>query len=235
MLTSKTGRLIGTILLLVGAVLLVAVLVTPWYSYAASVRGLPGGGTRNETTTYYPGLPSTSGTIRYSCGGSGFEGSRPCPVQNAYSNEGLNNVGIVAETGFFLVIGAAALGFIAAVLGAASRGSPRTFRLTLVLDTVALLLAISAPVAFALALPAAIGKDLPSHPANGPWSSFFGSGSNAIPLLGESARWGPAVGWYLSVIGAVFFLVGLILLARSRAEPITPVVTTSSSAQVPPA
>jgi hypothetical protein len=228
-LGSKTGRSIGTILLFVGAVLLIAALIEPWYADAASNSGLPGGGTRNVTVTYYPGISSLNGTIRYSCGGSGFEGSLPCPDQTSYSNAKANSTGIVAETGFLLGVVAVVSGILAALLGMASRRNSRRGSSGLAFAVVALAFAILAPVVFGVALPTAVGKDTPGHRGNGPWSSFFGSASSTIFPVRETTTWGPSLGWYMSIAAAGLFLVGVIFFARLRVEPLQPVAASSST------
>ncbi len=189
---STAGRLIGPILLLVGAALLIAALVTPWYSYAVSIHEESGGGPLNETTVYFLGISSMNGTIRHYC--SGFGGFGACTGQTSYSTEDLNNTGIVAESALFVVIGASAIGVLAAALGMTSRGDSRRVAAGLALSVVSLALGIVAPVLFALTLPSAMAKDFPHHPASGPSTSFFGSSSNTTFFTTVTIAWGPALG-----------------------------------------
>lgn len=221
MSNSKRGRLIAAVIILVGAILLIAGLIMPWYTYKTSSSGL------SETINFYPGMPSTNGTIQYQC-----SGIPTCPPQTSYSARDLNNTGMVAETGFYLLIVGIILGVIAAILGVASRGNPRRANGAVPLAVVALILALVAPVLFVVALPPAIGKDTPNHPANGPWSSFIGSNSTTEFGISVTTSWGPAVGWYLAIASFVILLVGVVLLARYRREP-PQAVTASASA--PPA
>ncbi|MCI4347636.1 MAG: hypothetical protein L3J97_03330 [Thermoplasmata archaeon] len=227
--TTRAGRLIGAIIILIGAILLIASLVLPWYSVQTSFGGA------SATQNSYPGLPSTNGTIQYSCSGlpSLILGAS-CPPQTSYSRQHLNNTGLIAESGFFLIIAGIVLGIIAAVLGIASRGNSRRTSPAVALAVVALLLAIAAPGLFAASLPGAIGKDLPGHTGSGPWSSFFGSASTMVaPTVTLSTTWGPSVGWYCAIVAFVLLLVGLIILFMYRKEPPQPAIGPSSSPPTP--
>jgi hypothetical protein len=221
MSASKRRRQICTLLIAIGVALLLVSLLTPWYSRSYSFSGLPGGGVRDETTLYYPGIPSAIGTIQWSCGGTGGQSSRGCPSQTSYSESGLNNTGVVVEATFFLVLAAAVAGALAAIFSFAAWGNCRRVTPAFVLASIALILALSAPAIFALALPSAIGKDTPDHFAHGPWASFFGSTSYPAPVS-ENLAWGPTVGWYLSIGAAVCFLAGTALLFALRRGPASP-------------
>jgi hypothetical protein len=231
MAKAKAGRLIAGVILFIGAILLVVAVVTPWYSYERSGAGA------SVTQNSYADLPSTNGSIQYSC--SGLPTGASCPSQTSYSDRNLNNTGAVAETGFFMLIAGIVLGFIGAILGVVSRGNSRWTTPAIALGVIALVLAIAAPGLFAASLPGAIAKDTPNHPSNGPWSTFYGSNSTTVPLIGsETITWGPAIGWYLSIAGFAFFLVGVVLLARYRKElpePSTPPSSmTPEATAVPP-
>jgi hypothetical protein len=209
----KRGRLIAAIIVLIGAVLLIAALFMPWYYQQLSGSGA------TETQNTYPGYPSTNGTIQYSC--SGFPSGFSCPPQTSYTDSRLNNTGMIAETGFFLLIVGFVFGIIAAIFGLMSRGNARRASPAIWLGVIALILAIATPVLFAAALPSAIAKDIPTsgrYASSGPWSSFIGSTSISVPISG-TASWGPGIGWYLSIVAFVLLLVGVILLARYRREP----------------
>ncbi len=198
-------------LILVAAILMVVAIFTPWYSYEQSGGGI------SVTRNFYPGIPSTNGTIQSSC-----SGIPSCPGQDSYSNENLNNTGQIAEVGFFLLIGGLILGLVAAILGFMSRGNSGRARPAMALAVIALILALAAPAMFAVALPGALAKDSPSHPSSGPWSTFFGSNTTQIGSTTITTTWGPGIGWYLSFGAFVVFLIGIILLARARKEPPAP-------------
>ncbi|MGA8276327.1 MAG: hypothetical protein WB852_08570 [Thermoplasmata archaeon] len=225
---ATSGRMIAAVLILIGAILLIGALVTPWYSYESSGNGL------SETRNYYLGMPSTNGTIQPVC-----SGLPSCPTQTSYSTQNLNNTGSLAEAGFFMVIGGFALGIIAAILGVVSRRNPRRAAPVMALAALALVLAIAAPGLFAVSLPGAAAKDSPGHLGSGPWSSFFGSNSTTISGITITTTWGPGIGWYLSIVAFVILLVGVILLARYRREPPQPMtapapVVPTTSTMPPP-
>jgi len=208
---ATSGKMIASVLILIGAILLIGALFTPWYSYESSGHGL------SETRNYYLGMPSTNGTIQAAC-----SGIPSCPTQTSYSNQNLNNTGNLAEAGFFMVIGAFVLGIIAAIIGVASRRNPRRTAPVIALAALALVLAVAAPGLFAVALPGAAANDFPGHVGSGPWSSFLGSNSTSISGITVTITWGPGIGWYLSIVAFVILLVGVILLTRYRREPPQP-------------
>jgi len=219
----KMGRTIAALLILVAAILMVVAIVVPWYTVGASGDGL------TENANYYAGLSSQNGTIQHTC-----SGVPRCDPSSSYSSADYNNTGNIAETGFFLLIGGFVLGIIAAILGLASRGNSRRATPAMALAIIALILALVAPVLFAVALPGAINKDLHSPSGSGPWGSFIGTGSTPIGGgITLSTSWGPAIGWYLSIVAFVLFLVGVILLARARKEPPAAPVTQPMMGQDP--
>jgi hypothetical protein len=201
--------MVAAVIVLVGAVLLIAALVTPWYTTKIS------NGSISETVNFYPGLPGTNGTVQYSCSGTSY-----CPTQSSYtsSQNNLNNTGTIAETSFFLIIVGVIFGLLGAILGFVSRGNPRRAGAAMALALLAMLLAVAAFGAYAAALPGAVAKDTPDHNGSGPWSTFFGSNSSG----GASFNWGPGVGWYLAIGGFVLLLIGAILLWTARKDPAPP-------------
>jgi hypothetical protein len=231
MASRKLGRLIASTVILVGAVLLVAALLMPWYSIGISGNGA------SETGSFYPGTPSSNGTVRYSCSSSsgGPNGSSPCPTQESYSSADLNNTGTVAETGFFLLVVGGLLGAAAGAIGLTTMSRRDGSAAVLAIATVALVVAVAAPGLFAASLPGAISKDTPGASGSGPWSSFYGSSSNGSGTPNaQSFTWGPGLGWYLSFGAFAVLLVGLILYAKNRRdppEPLAPVPTPSTEVQ----
>ena len=224
MASNKGRRVVGALIVLIGAVLLISAIFIPWYVY----QGKSSFGTASGTITInsYPGLPSENGTIQ--CSSSG---AASCPYsQTSYQKANYNNTGVIAETGFFLLIVGFVLGFIGAILGAASRGNPRRARPAIALAVIAMILAVITPLMFMATLPNAQSKDIPASgraTSSGPWSSFYGSNSSTrtTPLgqITESITWGPGVGWYLSFGAFVVLLIGLIILLRYRQDPPEPV------------
>jgi len=208
----KSGRLIAAIVVLVGAILLIAALFMPWYMEKLSTTGA------SSTANAYPGFPSQNGTIQYTC--SGYLTS--CP-QTSYNNAHLNNTAVIAETGFFLLIVGFICGILGALVGFMARGNSSRVRPAMVLSILALIFAIVTPLLFAVALPGAQASDTPTAArfgaSSGPWSSFIGSSTGTIGTTSISLNWGPAVGWYLSIVAFVLLLVGVILLMRARHDP----------------
>ena len=64
---TKVGRLIAAVIILVGAVLLIAAVFMPWYAEQASAT--VSGQSITITRNAYPGLPSSNGTLQYACTG----------------------------------------------------------------------------------------------------------------------------------------------------------------------
>ena len=218
---SKAGRAIGAIIVLVGAVLLIASVFIPWYTETANFTGPEQG---SYTANSYPGLSNQNGTIQYSCSGTVPTG---CPSTTSYKSMDLNNTGTLAQTGYFLLLTGFVLGLIGAIIGFASLSRPRRAIPAIALSVIAMLLAVATPALFALQLPTAIGNDSPGHTGTGPWSSFMGSNTSQLGF-GESLKltWGPGMGWYLAFGAFVILLIGAVVLARARKEPPSPAPTT---------
>ena len=219
---AKRGRTLAAIVLLIAVVLTLGALFLPWYSEQFSAFGL------SETQNAYLGLPTTNGTLQYSC-----SSNAPChnTTSRSYSDLNLTHVGNLAEAGYLLIITDAVFGLLAVALAFASRNNPRRAGTAIALGVLAMLIAIGAAGYFAVALPGAIGSDSPGHTGSGPWSSFYGSTTTS----GLSITWGPAMGWYLAIGAFVLFLVGVVILARSRTDPPAPAPAAVPSPAAAPA
>ena len=216
MASNKGRRLVASIIVLVGAILLIVALLTPWYMTKVS------NAYATETQTFYPGIPTDNGTIQYSC-----SGHITCTSQTSYSKLNYNNTGAIAEAGFFMLLLGAVLGIIAVIFGAMSRGNARRVRPAIALAVIALILALAAPSIYAVVLPGAVGKDIPSAArpptSSGPWSAFMGSSSYTAPIIGStSLSWGPTTGWYMAFAAFAVLLIGVILLIAFRKDPPEP-------------
>jgi hypothetical protein len=221
MASNKRRRVVGAIVVLIGAILLIVAAFTPWYaeSFKVSFEGY----SITITANSYPGIPSSNGTIQYTC--SGLPSAASCPSQTSYKDARLNNTGNIAEAGYFMAIVGFILGFIGAILGVASRTNPRRAGPAIALAVVAMILAVAAFGLFAALIPGAIGSDTPGHTGTGPWSSFTGSANTTsfgIPIAG-TLSWGPSIGWYIAIVAFVILLIGVILLFRYRKDPAEPV------------
>jgi uncharacterized membrane protein len=232
--STKAGRLIATVIILVGAVLLIAAVFMPWYAEQAS--GTVSGQSITITRNAYLGLPSSNGTLQYTC--SGLPAGFSCLSQTSYSAGNATHTGNIAEAVYFLAIAGFILGLIGGLIGLMSRGNSRRATPAIALAIVAMILAIAATGMFAVALPGAISSDTPGNPGCGPGSTFFGSSSNGTCVgapASETATWGPAIGWYLALVGFVVLLVGVILILRYRKDPPAPAPTATPSPVVPTA
>lgn len=207
MANPKTGRLIAAILILIGAVLLIAAIFTPWYSTEESGSGI------SEYQNFYPGLPGTNGTIQFSC--SGLPSGASCPPSTSYSSKDYNNTGMIAEIGFFMLIVGVIFGVIGLIFAFMSRGNSRRVAPAIALAVLAMIMAIAAVGLYAGLLPSAVGKDVPNHTGSGPWSSFSGSTSVGS---GITLTWGPTTGFYIAIGAFVVLLIGVILLFLWRKE-----------------
>lgn len=239
MARTKTGRTIAAVIILIGAVLLIAALFMPWYSYEFSEAGA--GVTQNS----YPGLPSQNGTIQYSCTGN-YQSTtgHSCPSQTSYTSISPKetNTGNIAESGFFLLIVGFIVGIISTIFGFMSRGNARRASPAIWFAIIAVILAIITPVLFMAALPGAISSDISSAyrpSSSGPWSGFMGSTSGTIPVsptasVPFTSTWGPAIGWYFAFVAFVVLLIGLVLLFLWRKEPPQPAAAAPPSATTAP-
>ncbi len=239
MASRKAWRLVGAVIILVGGILLIAALLTPWYYYNYAWAGGPAGNYGTANFTYYLGPPSLSGTIWLTCTGH----PAWCPTRTSYSNADENHTGIVAGVSFGMLTAGAALGIIAGTIGVVGRGKPLRPFPVITLAVLALVLAIAAPGLFAESLPGAFSQDIPiAHCSSctgvGPWSSFSGSGFAEWGLVGGPDSWGPSIGWYVSFAAFAVLLVGVALFMVFRKDPPRPGAspsTVSQGASNPPA
>ena len=218
MADNKKRRLVGAIIVLIGAVLLIAAAFIPWYT--VEIKGTVGPYNITIDQNSYPGIPSSNGTIQFTC--SGLPSGASCASQTSYQNAHLNNTGNIAEAGYFMMIVGFILGLVGAIMGVMSRTNSRRTGMAIALAVVAMILAVAAVGLFAALLPGAIGQDSPGHSGTGPWSSFWGStNASAVGYPGGTWSWGPAIGWYLGLVAFVILLIGVlvILMARKDVEP----------------
>jgi len=234
MADNKNRRAIGAIIVLIGAIVLIAAAFVPWYTQEIKGSVLTYTITINENA--FPGLPGSNGTIQYSC--SGLPPILSCPTQTSYSTLKLTNTGNIAEAGYFMMIIGFILGLLGAIVGLMSRGKASRSGTAIALSIIAALLAVAAVGFFAALLPGAIGQDTPNHAGTGPWSSFSGSTTaNLYGITGASWTWGPAVGWYLGIVAFVILLIGAILILVFRKDSLpapAPAPSATGTAATPP-
>lgn len=231
--TTKRDRTIGSVLVLIGAALLLIALFTTWYDHSES--GSFGGVTIKDTSDFYLGNGGSAVQSSSSCSGNASicQYVTGNTTSMSYTQARLNDTGSLAVAGQGVVIAGFVLGLLSALLGIGARSNQPWVLPTIVLAILALILAIAAPLLMFAAQPAAIDKDVTAQDhgvpptGSGPWSSF--AGSNA------SFSWGPSMGWYISLGASAVILVGGIFWLRARGPPPTagPDVT-SSSTESPP-
>lgn len=215
-------RLLGALVLLLGAAVLLAALIQPWYTYSNTIVGGPAGAGGTRGYTFYLGASGSNGTVHLTISGPQFSSSS----QESYDNAGLSQTGLVAEITFGLVAAGCAFGLAAGALGLASRGRARWTTPILVLAFLSLALAIAAPEVFAQALPWGFSRDVPASQRtglpDGPWSSFNGSSHLTSGTVGSILTWGPSTGWYLSIVAFAIVAVGTVVLFLYRRDPPEP-------------
>jgi hypothetical protein len=192
---AQRARLIGSVVVLVGILLLAGSLFLGWwYIYDAYGSGV---------TVYY-GFPGTYGGIHYSSPNAVYSYS---DFHLAHTATLYTEIQYVVILAFFVGAGGGFLGFW---------WRDRKGIVGPLVVIVAALIALAAPVALALAQPGAIQGDHEFNSAYGgtvtPWNSFWGA--STLPGR-QGVSWGPSVGWYLVIACGALFIVGAILLLNS--------------------
>jgi hypothetical protein len=206
--------------------LLVVSLFVAWYSVSANGEEVSGGTPLAITgsLTFYP---LNEFSIKWTCQGSSScfpnsSGTEAYP-QGTFDSIGTLYDFVAGLVIFGIVLGTA--GVLLSILGGRRRsGWPG------VLTFVAILVLVAAPVLLAVAQPSVLSSSGGSSGGSSPDSSFFGScsgsacGSSLTPGETINGSWGPGVGWYLCLVGAVLLLAGLLLGRGQRGEPRPPSV-----------
>jgi hypothetical protein len=198
----------GGILAILGALLMIGCVFLPMYIFA------------------YAGSNGSSAAAAFFLNnhilstGTGF--GNASVVSGTYSDAHLTNTGNLYAEVTYITFGAIALGFLGGILALTSGGARKAGR---GLVAIALILAIVAPIMLFALQPGALSNDHAIPGGGGPASSFFGScAGSSCPgggPAGSAATWGPSIGWYLSIIGIVLFLLGAALAGtpKVRAAP----------------
>lgn len=222
---------VGGALLLVAVGMLLASLLVSWYGISVTSVADQGGST--VTLTGADSLfPLNHVEIVVTC--QGYAG---CSLFNfsyggTYAQSGQTNLGWLYGAIVGIVAGGAALGLAAALLSLSRY--PGGAQLGRWLALVAVLFAVLAPTVLAVAQPPVLkmgagtgGSSAGNEGAPSAATSFFGrcSGTACGPgsAAGDSSLWGPSIGWYLPLVGAVPLLVGALLTNRGPKErPLNP-------------
>ena len=233
MANNKARRLVGAVIVLIGAILLIATVFMPWYT--EQLKATTPVGTGTSTNNAYPATPSQSNGIQ--CSSSGV-GSCKYGSSSSYQTDRLNNTGNIAEAGLFMLIIGFVVGLVGAILAVLWRGNPKRGTPALALAIIAMLLALLTPVLFAALLPGAQSSDYPQAErfvGSGPWSSFSGSSSGTLLTVPITFTWGPGIGWYLSFVAFVILLIGVVFLFLYRKDPASPAPVSAPAAEAAPA
>jgi len=160
-------------------------------------------------------------------------------VTEQYAGNNLVHVGQLYEAVLGIGLFAALTGFLGMLLsylGAFGRLQSRAFqKITLLLTFITFGGAVLLPVLVAVGQPGAFNADLAAGggscgPSPNPCSSFWASSSAG----GVAVSWGADVGWYLSVVAAVFLAVALLQLFTTRRMPFTRAEISVASSPVAP-
>ncbi len=213
-------------LMIVAAIVLLSSISLSWYSTTGSYQGMI-----VTTVDFHP----NDRVVVTNQGNSIIEGYNS-PSFN------LNNTGLLYTAVEGLMIGGGILGLIGAALGFMVGARPNLRRGAVICGVLAFILAIAGPAALAIAQPGALASD--SHGAfqygantsAGPTNSFVGS----VDTGGGTISWGPAIGFYLALLGGIIAIIGAILVLTARHEPVStlalgaPVSVTAPSPGAPP-
>jgi hypothetical protein len=202
MATRSTGRHLGVIFVLVGGLLLVMVMLTPWYANNGTFGFPPS--QQHLDTTFYLGLPWWNGSVQISCDYA------PCAGETSYAAFSTSDQ-VVAGITWILVIASSGLAIIASAYGLGRRRNSYQSSFVMTLAVAALVLGSAAPAFYAAAFQLGYG---------GPQGSFWGSSSSPFPTTGPpiAYSWGPDIGWYLSIAAAAVLLTGAVVLIRHRCD-----------------
>jgi hypothetical protein len=218
------------LLLIVGVLLVLIALVTPWWSLAISM------GSAGTWTGYLmPGTAASScsgncGSLYTTCGGN------YCYGASDNSGEEWNN-GLTSTNGLYfgvlvLLVISLLAGFLAVLLGLrgayAERPSRRVQSIALLAATVAMLFVLIAVTVATVGQSGTLSTDFSNNIKIGGWfcgsgasptNAFWGSNSGScagggLTPLSVTYSWGASVGWYSALVGGLLFLVGVVLLFR---------------------
>lgn len=248
----RTG-LVGAILLFLGAVLLLVALLIGWYAVNVSLHASSGGFSVSGSGAITFNLGNTlQEQYSYSIGGVPF-GSLSITNTTTYNQVHLNSTGQLYQAMQYVVLGGILLAFASGVLAVLPSSRPGLRRGALALGIVALLLAVAAPVTVAVAQPGALRHDASgsgggnlTRNTSGPWNGFFGScsgascgafagGANGSAFTNTTETWGPGGGWYVSLVGFVILLIGVVFARRKGAAATMPAGPPSSLPYYAPA
>ncbi len=217
------SRGVAGAVMIASCALLAGAFFLPWYAFETTSS------VGSSDQLFYLGLPTQDHTIVYTCSGDGR-----CSPDTSYSAANYGSVGTLTEVTLLTAIAAIGVGATAAGYGLARPGRSIRRGLGSALSVAFALLALAAPLLYAVALPSAESSDVPPSarpPVAGPWDSFVGTSSFTqahFPTL--TLQGGPSVGWFLAVSGLLVAVAGTALYRRTLRlpAPSTPVASPAS-------
>jgi hypothetical protein len=203
----------GAGLVLLGAVLLIGSLFVGWWTLQVSGFGI------TETLVLGFPVPNGGNGVSFECGGNLSQFVEKCPAPESYSNASLTHTGNLYSAIQYVVLGGIALGLVGGFLALRPSTLDRRRKLMMVLVSVALVVALVAPVSLTLVQPSAMNSDHPYGTIGGngtsPTNTFWGTNTTD----GIGYVWGASYGWFLALGAFVLTLVGLLLLRRTSKPP----------------
>jgi hypothetical protein len=225
---------------LVGAVVLASSTLVGWYSITVAPSALD----VNSTSTVTIFLDGGA-AVNYTCHPAGFCGGHT----TGSSSDSLRGSGLNATAALYgavetIMIGSTLLGAYGGVQWVAAgrlRGRGQEFATSALIS--ALVLAASGPTVLYLTQPMALAADHYAIGGNAsgpsPARSFVGNcstscGRTPSGLGAQSESWGPGLGWFLSIFGALFFGISLVVARFGRSEGALPAAGPRRSEADPP-
>lgn len=201
------GRRAASVIVVIGCLLVVAAVVTPWWGISGAV---PSGDAALEFE-FLPGDHLTS-TCTGSC--NGIPAGDP-----TYEQRNLSGVGAVYEVTVAILVTSLALGVSAAALGwLGAYGvnfGRRQLRAAVGCAIAATVAAAFAVVTVAVAQPLAMSAGLPEY------GEGVGAGATFWGMTGTGVSWGASFGWYAAIVAAACLALGTIVLLRDASDPFT--------------
>lgn len=237
-------RFVASLLLMVGVLLVLVALVTPWWSASISI-----GSSGTWTGYLMPGTAASScsgdcGSLYATCGGNYCYGASD--NSGEVWNTGLSSTNGLYEGVLVLLILSLLAGFLAVLLGlrGAYGSSPgrRLTSITMAAGFVAMLFSLLALSVATLGQPSALSHDFSNNITIGGWfcatgssptNAFWGSNSGSCAGGGLASSpvtysWGASVGWYAALLGVLLLALATLMLFREGRA-----MSRSAGSQVP--
>lgn len=190
---------IGSVLIVVGAVLGVVALLMSWWSINLASSGF-------DVSLDFGLFQATSRVV-----------DNGAVTVDAEDYSQLANVGRVMMTGTLLLVAAIAMGLAGAAAALFGGARPKARKVGAILAIVGAILAFASMASVMASLPGALTADTTNgaFPVNGFWGS--------LSQAGATLTWGAGFGWYLAAVAGILLILGGLLALRSPAPaPMAP-------------